>query len=140
MSELILIVDDEPTVVDFLRLGLEYEGYQIESCSTGIEGLNAVQRLAPQLVILDVMLPLLDGLEVCRRIRSTLRTAEIPILMLTAKDEVEDRVQGLDAGADDYLVKPFAYRELTARVRALLRRKDRGASEESAEVLAQAGV
>ena len=140
MAELILVVDDEVAVVDFLRLGLEYEGYQVESCSSGIEALSAIERQLPQLIILDVMLPVLDGLEVCRRVRSMLKTSDTPILMLTAKDEVEDRVQGLDAGADDYLVKPFAYRELTARVRALLRRKGRGGSEEAAELLAHGGV
>ncbi len=119
----ILVVDDEPNITDVLRLGLEHDGYEISTCGSGLEALNSALRQRPDLIILDVMLPHLDGLEVCRRLRKSVRTSDVPILMLSAKDDVEDRVAGLETGADDYLSKPFAYRELRARVHALLRRQ-----------------
>lgn len=119
MAEHILVIEDEQKIADFLRRGLAYEGYRVETASDGESGLKAARDNMPDLVILDVMLPGLDGFEVARRLRAG---GEIPILMLTAKDAVADRVKGLDAGADDYLVKPFAFEELLARVRALLRR------------------
>ena len=119
MSERILVIDDEPKIVDFIRRGLIYEGYIVDVAYDGQEGLAHARDNPPDLVILDVMLPGLDGLEVCRRLRAA---SDVPILMLTAKDAVPDRVAGLDAGADDYLVKPFAFDELLARVRARLRR------------------
>jgi two-component system, OmpR family, response regulator MprA len=121
----LLVVDDEQSIVDFIRLGMRYEGYRVEEASDGMTGFDAAQRLRPSLVILDVMLPGMDGIEVCRRLRENEATQDIPILMLTAKDEVRDRVTGLDAGADDYLTKPFSFEELLARVRALLRRQQR---------------
>ncbi|HEV2459841.1 MAG TPA: response regulator transcription factor, partial [Ktedonobacterales bacterium] len=121
----LLVVDDEQSIVDFIRLGMRYEGYRVEEASDGVTGFDAAQRLRPSLVILDVMLPGMDGIEVCRRLRENEATQDIPILMLTAKDEVRDRVTGLDAGADDYLTKPFSFEELLARVRALLRRQQR---------------
>jgi two-component system, OmpR family, response regulator MprA len=124
----ILVVDDERAVRDSLRRALELEGYEIELAE---DGLQAVERLdrngEPDAVILDVLMPGLDGLEVCRRIR--LRGSRVPVLMLTARDEIESRVAGLDAGADDYVTKPFALEELLARVRALLRRSG-GAQDE----------
>jgi two-component system response regulator MprA len=137
MSQRILIVDDELNITDLLRLGLQSEGYDIETCGNGLEAVELAKRLSPDLIILDVMLPLMNGLEVCRRVRALARTANTPILILSAKDQIEDRVTGLEVGADDYLAKPFAYRELRARVRALLRRQDR---EPNMEILSHAGV
>lgn len=123
MRKKILIIEDEERILQFLRRGLTYEGYQVDMAIDGGEGLELARDHSPDLIILDWMLPEtlpgLDGLEVCRRLRAG---GEVPILMLTAKDSIEDRVRGLDAGADDYLVKPFALNELLARVRALLRR------------------
>ncbi len=119
MRETILVIEDEERIVQFLKRGLAYEGYDVKTALDGETGLDLAESTPPDLVVLDVMLPELDGLEVCRQLR---QTADIPILMLTAKDAVEDRVRGLDAGADDYLVKPFALDELLARIRALLRR------------------
>ena len=119
MSARILVIEDEDRIRQFLHRGLGYEGYGVEVASDGIAGLTAAQENPPDLVLLDVMMPGMDGLEVCRRLRTA---SDIPILMLTAKEAVEDRVAGLDSGADDYLVKPFSFEELLARVRALLRR------------------
>jgi two-component system response regulator MprA len=115
----ILVIEDEERILDFLRRGLSYEGYQVDIAPDGGAGLSLARETPPDLVILDWMLPELDGIEVCRRLRSA---GNVPIIMLTAKDAVTDRVQGLDAGADDYLVKPFEFDELLARIRALLRR------------------
>lgn len=119
MREKILIIEDDERIRQFLRRGLAYEGYQITSAEDGRSGLTLARDIPPDLVILDWMLPGMDGLEVCRRLRAV---GDVPILMLTAKDSVPDRVDGLDAGADDYLVKPFEFDELLARIRALLRR------------------
>jgi two-component system response regulator MprA len=121
----LLVVDDEQAIVDFIKLGMRYEGFQVEHASDGYIAIDLAQRVRPDVIILDVMLPTMDGLEVCRRLRESEATANIPILMLTAKDEVRDRVTGLEAGADDYLTKPFSFDELLARVRALLRRQQR---------------
>lgn len=117
---LVLVVDDEPAIVDMITLGLKYEGYRAASAATGTAAFEAVRCLRPDVIVLDVMLPGLDGQEVCRRLRAH---SDIPILMLTARGAVPDRVAGLDAGADDYLTKPFAFEELMARLRALLRRR-----------------
>ncbi len=119
MAEHILVIEDEQKIADFLRRGLTYEGFQVSVALDGETGLKAARDNPPDLVVLDVMLPGLDGMEVCRRLRAG---GSVPILMLTAKDSVADRVRGLDSGADDYVVKPFAFEELIARVRALLRR------------------
>jgi len=119
MRTRILVIEDEDRILEFIRRGLAYEGYQVETALDGDTGLELARDTAPDLVILDWMLPGMDGLEVCKRLRAG---GEIPILMLTAKDSVADRVDGLDAGADDYLVKPFDFNELLARIRALLRR------------------
>ena len=116
----ILAVDDDPKVLSLMRRGLSFAGYVVDLAADGEEALSVVREVRPDLVVLDIMLPGLDGVEVCRRLRASAR--ELPILMLTAKDDVPDRVAGLDAGADDYLVKPFAFDELLARIRALLRR------------------
>jgi len=122
----ILVVDDDARLGASLRRALAYEGYAVEVVADGPGALVAARDRAPDLVVLDVMLPGLDGVEVCRRLRAG---SDVAILMLTARDAVSDRVAGLDAGADDYLVKPFAYDELLARVRALLRRREPGGPE-----------
>jgi len=119
MADKILVVEDDEGIAGTLYRGLTFEGYKVNTAYDGVAGLASARDDPPDLVILDWMLPGLDGLEVCRRLRSAGST---PILMLTAKDAVIDRVHGLDAGADDYLVKPFAFDELLARLRALLRR------------------
>jgi two-component system response regulator MprA len=116
----VLVVDDEPAVRDALRRALTLEGYEVDLAEDGIEGVTAAATRGPDAIVLDVLMPGLDGLEVCRRIRES--GDRTPILMLTARDDVQDRVAGLDAGADDYLVKPFALAELNARLRALVRR------------------
>src|SRR3954447_640402 len=123
MNEMrILVVDDERAVRDSLRRALELEGYDVELAEDGQEALDRLEAAGddPDAVVLDILMPRVNGLEVARRLRAT--GNRIPILMLTARDQVEDRVEGLDAGADDYVVKPFALAELLARVRALLRR------------------
>jgi two-component system response regulator MprA len=120
MAERILVIEDEVKITDFLRRGLSYEGYKVDIVHDGEAGLAKARDDPPDLVVLDIMLPGLDGLEVCRRLRAG---SDVPILMLTAKDAVPDRVAGLNSGADDYLVKPFAFDELLARIRALLRRR-----------------
>ena len=121
----LLVVDDEQGIVDFIKLGMRYEGFQVDQAGDGYIAIDLAQRLQPDAIILDVMLPTMDGLEACRRLRENEATTNIPILMLTAKDDVRDRVTGLEAGADDYLTKPFSFEELLARVRALLRRQQR---------------
>jgi two-component system response regulator MprA len=114
------VVDDEPAVRDALKRALAGEGYQVDLASDGNEALDRLGQVSPDLIVLDILMPGIDGLEVCRLLRRI--GNRTPVLMLTARDAVEDRVEGLDAGADDYLVKPFALEELLARVRALLRR------------------
>jgi two-component system response regulator MprA len=116
----VLVVDDDPKILSLLRRGLSFAGYTVGTAVDGEAALAAARDRPPNVVVLDVMLPGVDGLEVCRRLR--LGDAALPILMLTARDRIPDRVAGLDAGADDYLVKPFDFDELLARLRALLRR------------------
>ncbi len=123
----ILVVDDDRKITASLRRGLTYEGYNVEVANSGTEALSMMHDTRPAVVVLDIMMPGLDGFDVCRLIR---RSSDVPILMLTAKDEVADRVTGLDSGADDYLVKPFAFEELLARLRALLRRRSPQKSSE----------
>jgi len=123
----ILVVDDDPKIRTVVRRGLAYEGYRVVEAASGEEGLEKAREHLPDLVVLDVMMPGIDGLEVTRRLRSS--GDEIAILMLTARDEVKDRVAGLETGADDYLVKPFSFEELLARVHALLRRRTSPAGE-----------
>src|ERR1700757_3358837 len=115
----VLVVDDEPQIVDFLQMGFAYEGFQVFTATSGPEAVQAAKVHLPDIIILDIMLPGFDGLEVTRQVRMHHDTA---IIMLTAKENVDDRVAGLDLGADDYVVKPFAFKELMARVRAVLRR------------------
>ena len=122
-SELILLVDDEPSIVQLARMYLERENFRVEAAGDGQAALEAVNRLNPALVVLDVMLPKLDGFEVCRRLR--LGKNPVAIIMLTARDEDIDKILGLELGADDYLTKPFNPRELVARVKAILRRAER---------------
>ena len=117
----VLLVEDEGRIADFIARGLSEQGYAVDVASDGDEALQWNDVAAFDLIILDVMLPGLDGIEVCRTLRN--RGLSLPILMLTARDAVEDRVRGLDSGADDYLVKPFAFAELLARLRALMRRE-----------------
>src|SRR5258706_5158609 len=123
MNELILLVDDEPSIIQLARLYLEREGFRIQSVNDGAAALDVVAREGPALVVLDVMLPKLDGFEVCRRLRTS--NSPTAILMLTARDEDIDKILGLELGADDYLTKPFNPRELVARVKAILRRGER---------------
>lgn len=116
----ILIVDDEPNIANLLRVGLKYEGYSVAVAEDGPGALRAVSAFKPHLVILDLMLPGLDGIEVARRLR---QDPEILIIMLTARDQVPDRIAGLEAGGDDYVVKPFVFEELLARIRSIARRR-----------------
>lgn len=128
MPQQIFVVDDDPKITAFLRRGLSLEGYEVTVANSGLEALRLVVEQMPALIVLDVMMPGIDGLEVCRRIRAA--GDNVPVLMLTARDSISDRVKGLDNGADDYLVKPFALEELLARIRALLRRGAPSAVEE----------
>jgi len=122
MSSRVLIVEDEPDIRALVVHHLKREGYQVSAASSGEEALRQVQAALPDLVLLDLMMPAMDGLEVCRRLRQDPATASLPIVMLTAKGDEVDRVLGLEIGADDYVVKPFSPKELVARVRAVLRR------------------
>src|SRR5215212_2910737 len=122
----VLVVDDDPNMLSMLRRTLGFEGFAVTTAADGEHALQTIERERPDVVILDVMLPGLDGIEVCRRLR---RRVNVPLLMLTARGSVPDRVAGLDAGADDYLAKPFAIDELLARLRALLRRSSTDLSE-----------
>ncbi|GCE02342.1 DNA-binding response regulator [Embleya hyalina] len=126
----ILVVDDEPAVREALESSLRFEGYRVTLADEGVAALTAIAGDAPDLVLLDVLMPRMDGLTACRRLRA--RGDTLPVLMLTARDAVGDRVTGLDAGADDYLVKPFELDELLARVRALLRRSAMAGAREEA--------
>jgi two-component system alkaline phosphatase synthesis response regulator PhoP len=122
-GERVLIVDDEPNIVQLARLYLEREGYKVDSVGDGRSALATVEQHPPAILVLDIMLPELDGLEVCRRLRASGNS--LPILMLTARDEDVDKILGLEMGADDYLTKPFNPRELVARIKAILRRGER---------------
>lgn len=114
-----LVVDDESNILRFIRANLRASGYEVASAVTGTEALNQFYAVNPNVVVLDIMLPEIDGLEVCRRIRNN---SDIPIIMITAKDDIQDAVEGLNAGADDYITKPFAVEELLARINAVMRR------------------
>jgi DNA-binding response OmpR family regulator len=122
----VLLVEDDVEIADVLRRSLRNEGYEVRTSGDGVDALEVASGFVPDLVVLDLGLPRLDGIEVCRRLRAE---SDVPILMLTARSETEDRVDGLDSGADDYLAKPFERQELLARIRALLRRRPpRGAA------------
>ncbi len=127
MAATVLIVEDDPDTANLVQLYLRRDGYKVLSAPDGREGLKLAQDAGPDLVVLDLMLPGMDGLEVCRELR---RNSNVPIIMLTARVEEEDRLEGLNLGADDYVTKPFSPRELAARVRAVLRRTARDAAEE----------
>lgn len=128
-GETILLVDDEANIVDLARMYLEREGYRVEAAFDGAEALRMVEEVQPALMVLDIMLPEVDGFEVCKQIRVG---SDVPIIMLTARDDDIDKIVGLELGADDYLTKPFNPRELVARVKAILRRSDRTPRRESA--------
>ena len=130
MNELILLVDDEPSILKLARMYLEREGFRILTAKDGGAALEAAARERPALIVLDVMLPRMDGFEVCRQLRAANNSSAV--LMLTARDEDIDKILGLELGADDYLTKPFNPRELVARVKAILRRGDRGSKSEEA--------
>src|SRR5579862_1862073 len=115
-----LVVDDESNIVDFIKLGLGYEGFEVKTARDGLTALSLAREFNPDIIVLDVMLPGLNGVDVCQRIRGQ---SDAGIVMLTAKDELRDRIDGLSAGADDYVVKPFHFEELMARIRAVLRRR-----------------
>ena len=126
MAARVLVVDDERVVTEVVERYLQREGYEVSLASDGAEALKLAQEWAPDLVVLDLMLPVIDGLEVCRRLR---QDSQIPIIMLTARGEETDRVVGLELGADDYIVKPFSPRELVARVKSVLRRTSAGPAQ-----------
>jgi DNA-binding response OmpR family regulator len=115
-----LIVEDDPAIAELVRMGLRYEGFEVRACADGGEAVRLADRQRPDVVVLDWMLPTLDGIEVCRRLRAM---GDPAVLMITARDAVADRIRGLETGADDYLIKPFDFEELVARVRAILRRR-----------------
>lgn len=121
----ILIIDDDPAISDLVSINLEMAGYDVQQAIDGIKGQALAVQLQPDLIMLDLMLPQVDGFTVCQRLRRDERTADIPVLMLTALGQIQDKIQGFDSGADDYLTKPFDVEEMLARVRALLRRSDR---------------
>ncbi|MCS6835818.1 MAG: response regulator transcription factor [Anaerolineae bacterium] len=128
MAETILLVDDEQRIIDLASMYIEQEGYRVVSALDGLSALKVIQEAPPALVVLDIMLPHLDGLEVCRRVRAQ---SDVPIIMLTARSEDIDKIVGLELGADDYLTKPFNPRELVARIKAILRRTEKRGSEAS---------
>ncbi len=117
----VLVVDDERSIVDFIRLGLQYEGFQVQTAPDGQAALRLISEFKPHVVVLDVMMPKLDGLAVAEAVRGN---KDMGIIILSAKDEVQDRIRGLEVGADDYLVKPFDFGELLARIRAVMRRRN----------------
>ena len=116
----VLVVDDEPNIVELLRMALRYEGWEVDTALSGVQAVNRARAERPDAVVLDMMLPDFDGMEVLRRLRS--QHPDVPVLFLTARDSLEDRIAGLTAGGDDYVVKPFSLEEVVARIRALLRR------------------
>lgn len=134
MPKTILVIEDDPAIEELVVHYLRSDGYAVRTARDGAEGLELAGRLDPSLVILDVMLPGMDGLEVCKSLRRRDKTANVPILMLTAKGEETDRIVGLELGADDYVTKPFSPKELMARVKALLRRADRAAGAAKAYI------
>jgi two-component system phosphate regulon response regulator PhoB len=132
----IFVVEDEEDILDLIRHHLTKEGFVVATATDGLAAVKAISRKPPDLILLDLMLPGLDGLEVCRRLKKDLKTAEVPVLMVTAKDEEIDVVAGLELGADDYIVKPFRMKELVARVRTALRRQRPAALDKEAVVKA----
>lgn len=135
MNQRILIIEDEPDIIEVLKYNLEKNHFSVASAASGEAGLKAAGELLPDLVLLDLMLPGIDGLEVCRRLRDDARTRDIPVVMLTAKGTESDVVVGLTLGADDYIVKPFNTSELMARIKAVLRRTEPREGEAQGEIL-----
>lgn len=133
MSPRILVVEDEDALSTLLQYNLEKDGYEVALAADGEDALTQVAEQAPDLVILDWMLPKISGIEVCRRLRQRTETRNMPIIMLTARGEETDRIRGLDTGADDYVIKPFAMSELSARIRAVMRRIRPGLSEDQVQ-------
>jgi two-component system, OmpR family, response regulator RpaA len=125
MKPRILVIDDDPSIAELVAINLEMAGYDVSKAEDGIKGQALAVQISPDLIMLDLMLPRVDGFTVCQRLRRDNRTSDIPILMLTALSQTQDKVDGFNAGADDYLTKPFELEEMLARVRALLRRSDR---------------
>ncbi len=143
MNKKILVIDDEPSIVTLLKYNLEQAGYRVFSAEDGQSGLEMVSRLQPDCIILDIMLPIIDGIEICKRLRRD--SIYIPIMMLTARNEEFDKIIGLELGADDYMTKPFSPREVVARVKALLRRvkflqQEKINQEESSIVIADLSI
>ena len=134
----ILVIDDEPDLIELVQFNLQKDGYEVIVAKNGQAGLEIAQKHLPDMIVLDLMMPGIDGLEVCRQLRSDARTRLIPMIMLTAKSAEADRIVGLELGADDYITKPFSPRELLARVRALLRRAT--STQETPTVIRQADV
>jgi two-component system alkaline phosphatase synthesis response regulator PhoP len=128
-KERVLIIEDELNIIELVAYNLEKEGWLVSKAQTGEEGLEKIEEEHPDIILLDLMLPGIDGMEICRRTRQNKLTKDIPIIILTAKAEEADRVLGLESGADDYVTKPFSPRELVARIRAVLRRADKNFSE-----------
>ena len=131
MSERILVVDDEPDLLELVRLNLSQAGFQVDTAASGSAAMKSLQAARPDLMVLDLMLPDLSGADLCRKLRSDPKYAELPIIMLTARADEVDRVVGFELGADDYVTKPFSPRELVLRVRAVLRRRNTSANESS---------
>ncbi|MBL7065906.1 MAG: response regulator transcription factor [Anaerolineae bacterium] len=126
-GETILVVDDEPNIIELARMYLEQEGFRVQSASDGAKALEMIARQPPAVMVLDLMLPEVDGWEVCRRVRAGSAAPDLPVIMLTARDDDVDKIVGLELGADDYVTKPFNPRELAARIKAILRRTRRAA-------------
>ncbi len=136
----ILIVEDEPDILEIINYNLLREGYETKTCRDGEEALNTIRRKAPDLVVLDIMLPGLDGIEVCRRLKFDPATRSIPVIMVTVKGDESDVVLGLGVGADDYVIKPFSPKELVARVKAVLRRGAIREDRDAVDRIARGGV
>ena len=137
MASRILVIDDEPTVTEVVKCYLVRAGYEVASAADGADGLKLAGEWSPNLVVLDLMLPSIDGLEVCRQLR---HKSQVPIIMLTARAEETDRIVGLEMGADDYLVKPFSPRELVSRIKAVLRRVDAAPVQVSGDAIRFEGL
>ncbi len=140
MAKKILIVEDEPAIHELVKYNLQKEGYVVLSAYDGSAGADLARDQKPDLILLDMMLPKMDGMEVCKTLKSNTRTSGIPIIMVTAKSEETDKVLGLEMGADDYLAKPFGVRELLARIKAVLRRQKRSGSSGGKEVFHLGGL
>lgn len=136
----LLVADDEQDIVDLVTYNLTREGFHVLAAADGLESLKIIRKHCPDIVILDWMMPGMDGLEVCRQLRQTPETSRIPVIMLTAKSDTVDKILGLEMGADDYVTKPFHVRELVARIHAVLRRHDDNAHKDSPQLLAYRGI